>query len=65
MAPIMTEFVFSSCCGCVGLIFFSFCFIQVDIFAMDLVLVPVHLGMHWCLAVRMWHHVLKGLCHEM
>ncbi|ELU10988.1 hypothetical protein CAPTEDRAFT_224463 [Capitella teleta] len=24
---------------------------QVDLFAMDFVLIPVHLGMHWCLAV--------------
>ena len=24
----------------------------VDVFAMDYILVPVHLGMHWCLAVR-------------
>jgi sentrin-specific protease 1 len=26
---------------------------KVDLFAMDIVLIPVHLGMHWCLAVRM------------
>ena len=24
---------------------------RVDVFAMDYILVPVHLGMHWCLAV--------------
>lgn len=24
---------------------------KIDIFAMDLILIPVHLGMHWCLAV--------------
>lgn len=26
---------------------------KVDLFTMDMILVPVHLGMHWCLAVRM------------
>ena len=25
---------------------------KVDLFAMDIVLIPIHLGMHWCLAVR-------------
>jgi sentrin-specific protease 1 len=24
---------------------------KVDLFAHDLILIPVHLGMHWCLAV--------------
>ena len=24
---------------------------RVDIFGVDLILIPVHLGMHWCLAV--------------
>ena len=24
---------------------------KIDIFAHDLILIPVHLGMHWCLAV--------------
>ena len=24
---------------------------KVDIFAHDIILIPVHLGMHWCLAV--------------
>ena len=33
-------------------IFIYLLYFQVDIFAMDLVVVPVHLGMHWCLAVR-------------
>ena len=26
---------------------------KVDLFAMDIVLIPIHLGMHWCLAVSM------------
>lgn len=26
---------------------------KMDIFAKDLLLVPVHLGMHWCLSVRL------------
>ena len=25
--------------------------LQVDLFAMDLIMIPIHLGMHWCLAV--------------
>ena len=25
--------------------------LQIDLFSYDLVLLPVHLGMHWCLAV--------------
>lgn len=25
-------------------------FFQVDLFAMDLIMIPIHLGMHWCLA---------------
>lgn len=27
---------------------------KVDLFAMDIVLIPIHLGMHWCLAVRIF-----------
>lgn len=25
---------------------------KVDLFTIDIILIPVHLGMHWCLAVR-------------
>lgn len=28
---------------------------QVDIFSKDLIIIPVHLGMHWCLAVSLCH----------
>ena len=30
---------------------------QVDIFAKDYLLVPVHLGMHWCMAVSLTTHI--------
>ena len=29
---------------------------KVDVFAVDYIIVPVHLGMHWCLAVSSTKH---------
>lgn len=27
---------------------------KVDIFSVDIILVPIHLGVHWCLSVSNW-----------
>ena len=33
---------------------------QVDLFTMDYIIIPVHLGMHWCLAVRALGDIWTG-----
>ena len=42
---------------------------KVDLFAMDIVLIPIHLGMHWCLAVRNLiiynHKIFLHLLHSL
>lgn len=35
---------------------------KVDIFSVDILLVPIHLGVHWCLAVSMGFYMYVCMC---